>query len=226
MLGNQCFVSGDDNDAIQKYTMSLAYSTNKESMALAFANRSAALYRKKLYRECIIDIDEALSHGYPEEKKKKLKERAEKAINGLRQLSLITDQNMNNLPSKDSSGTTESDKDALIKDKNFSLIKEFIENKNDKNSLNVQQESIEELMMMGPKPIARYIIEENELNFAYGPSDDAPAVSKGIRISYSEKYGRHLIATQPFKPGSIIGMEKPFSYIIYRERSVYSYYSI
>lgn len=196
--------------------MSLAYSTNKESMSLALANRSAALYRKKLYRECIIDVDAALSHGYPEEKKRKLKERAIKALDGLRKLSQMTDQNMNNLPSKDLSGTSETEGNNLMKNKNFSVINEFIKDKNDKTTV----ESLEELMVMGPKPIPRYIIEEHELTFAYGPSDEAPAISKGAQISYSEKYGRHLIAIKPFKPGNIIGMEEPFSYIIYRERSV------
>ncbi|KAJ8670509.1 hypothetical protein QAD02_001768 [Eretmocerus hayati] len=97
--GNQCFVTGDDEEAIEKYTQSLAFAENKESMALAFANRSAALYRKQLYGECLIDIDAAVIHGYPENKKKKLKERAQKAMEGLRQQFQAKDQNMNDLPS-------------------------------------------------------------------------------------------------------------------------------
>ena len=80
IIGNQHFVMGDDIEAIKCYTMSLAYANNKELMSYAHANRSAALYRKQMYKECIIDIDAALNLGYPEEKREKLKERGAKAV--------------------------------------------------------------------------------------------------------------------------------------------------
>ncbi|XP_011504410.1 PREDICTED: SET and MYND domain-containing protein 4-like [Ceratosolen solmsi marchali] len=220
--GNQYFVMGDDDDAIEKYSKSLAYASSKEAMAVALANRSAALYRKQLYRECLIDIDTALAHGYPEDKKSKLKERAEKAIHGLQQAHQIKDQNMNDLPlSKHSAALLQSNKNNVSQNKmNLSMIKEFI-NENGASKGNVgccTKEDLEELMLIIPESSPRYLAEESEPSLAYETSDEAPALSKGVRIAYSKKYGRHLVATRSFKPGSIILKENPFAYIIYTEK--------
>lgn len=219
--GNQCFVTGDDDDAVEKYTMSLGFAKSKEAMALAVANRSAALYRKQLYRECLIDIDAALTFGYPEEKRQKLKERAEKAVGGLQQLYQVKDQNMNDLPAtKDSK--LQNDKDNIQKNKNFSLVMDFLADKTG-SKVTIEdhaKECIEELMSKIPKNTPRYLIEENELTLNYGSNHEVPALSKGVKIAYSEKYGRHLIATDSFKPGNIISMETPYSYVIYTEKLV------
>lgn len=221
LIGNQCFVTGDDDDAIEKYTMSLAFSPSKESMALAFANRSAALYRKQLYRECLIDIDAALSHGYPEEKSNKLKDRADKAIDSLKQQFQVKDVNMNNLPAqKGSTVASSSADDESKKESTLPIVTEIIKNKPESQEQNdgLTKSEIIELVTEKPENIARYVIDEGELKFPYGPNKEAPSLSKGARIEYSKKYGRHLIATEPFKPGDAIIMEYPYAYVIYREK--------
>ena len=219
--GNTAFFMNDDDGAIEKYTMSLAYAINKESMALAFANRSAALYRKKLHRECLIDINAALFHGYPEEKRKKLQDRAAKAIDALRLVYQLKDLNMNDLPStKDSGSQLEINQDITVKGKNnFSSIKEFIKKTSKLENVedNIMND-LDELLSHCPNNKPRYLLDEKYLKIAYGPNDEAPAISKGIQIAYSKKYGRHLIATKSFDAGDILGMEKPFAYVIYREK--------
>ncbi|CAB0029902.1 unnamed protein product [Trichogramma brassicae] len=234
------FVSGDDDDAIEKYTMSLAFAKSRESMGLAFANRSAALYRKQLYRECLIDIDAALGHGYPEDKKIKLKERAVKAVASLRQLCSGKDQNMNDLPAasvprapppEDSSNTTSNgtSNGGSSEFKDYALIKNIIEDgkSSDKSSQRsgsscsddgLAKESLEEMMSKSSRGPPRYVVEEGELALAYGANDEVPALSKGATIVYTEKYGRHLVATQHFKAGDIILTENPYAYVIYREK--------
>ncbi|XP_023318394.1 SET and MYND domain-containing protein 4-like [Trichogramma pretiosum] len=239
--GNQSFVSGDDDDAIEKYTMSLAFAKSRESMGLAFANRSAALYRKQLYRECLIDIDAALGHGYPEDKRIKLKERAVKAVASLRQLCSGKDQNMNDLPAasvprappqpQDSSKTTSNGTGGNGSElKDYALIKNIIEDgkSSDKSSQRsvsssssddgLVKESLEEMMSKSSRGPPRYVVEEGELALAYGANDEVPALSKGATIVYTEKYGRHLVATQHFKAGDIILTENPYAYVIYREK--------
>ncbi|KOX78383.1 N-lysine methyltransferase SMYD2-A [Melipona quadrifasciata] len=156
-IGNQQFVMGDDNEAIKYYTMSLAYATDNELMSYAYANRSAALYRKQMFKECLIDIDAALSHGYPEEKRKKLKERGAKAIEEIK--------------------------------KRLQLAKDHIDT-------------------------------ETLADMSHGPSKETPAVSNGIKISFSEKYGRHLVATKEFKAGDVVTIENPYAYIIYTQRKL------
>ena len=87
---------GDDLEAIEYYTLSLAYADSEELMAYAHANRSAALYRKQLYKECLIDIDAALNHGYPKEKQKNLKERGDKAIVEIKKMLQIDSEDTDN----------------------------------------------------------------------------------------------------------------------------------
>ncbi|XP_014203986.1 SET and MYND domain-containing protein 4-like [Copidosoma floridanum] len=207
--GNQSFVSGDDDEAIEKYTMSLAYAPSRGSMALALANRSAALYRKKLYRECLIDIDAALVHGYPPDKQRKLKDRAQKAVEAVRQLYRPKDLNMNDLPA-----TGDPNQEPIEGD--LAMIRKFIDDRAAPEAC--ATDDLDELMSKGRKGPARYIVEERELSFAHGPSEEAPALSKGVRIAYSQKYGRYLEATEEFQPGDIVAMEKPYAYVVYREK--------
>lgn len=155
----------------------------------------------------MIDIDAALDFGYPEEKQKKLKERAEKALDGLKQLYQMKDLNMNDLPASKDSKTVEMKKD----EKNLSFIKELLD-----NEATVAAEM--ELISEKPANVPRYLVDENDLKLANGPSAEAPSISDGIKIAYSDKYGRHLIATKSFKPGDILVLEKPYARVIYREK--------
>lgn len=78
--GNLLFAKADDYQALEKYTSSLKNAPYKSDiMALGFANRSAALFRLKLYEECTQDIDRAIENNYPEDKLQKLLDRKEKA---------------------------------------------------------------------------------------------------------------------------------------------------
>ncbi|XP_043784520.1 SET and MYND domain-containing protein 4-like isoform X3 [Apis laboriosa] len=168
--GNQHFVMGDDNEAIKYYTMSLAYANNNELMSYAYANRSAALYRKQLFKECLIDIDAALNFGYPEEKRKKLKERGIKAIEEIKKKLKLT------------------------------------------NNDHIDSETFTNMCL------SQNINNESERSFTVKYRNEAPAISDGISISFSEKYGRHLVVTKEFKPGDIITIEDPYAYVIYTQR--------
>lgn len=73
------FAMGEDDKAIELYSRSLGYAPSDELRSLARANRSAALFRKRLYAECLADVEAALALGHPEDKACKLRERARKA---------------------------------------------------------------------------------------------------------------------------------------------------
>ncbi|XP_017757021.1 PREDICTED: SET and MYND domain-containing protein 4-like isoform X2 [Eufriesea mexicana] len=217
--GNQHFVMGDDNEAIKYYTMSLAYANNNDLMSYAYANRSAALYRKQMFKECLIDIDAALSFGYPEEKREKLKERGAKAIEEIKkQLQFTkndhidTEEFMNMCLSKkkDDVPTVVRYKNGGVKLSN-SINKNFNEKTDSNNCIEIPKDNDEEKQ-------PRYLADEGPLELANGPSKEAPAVSDGINISFSTKYGRHLIATKEFKPGDIVTIENPYAYVIYTQR--------
>ncbi|KAF4528415.1 hypothetical protein B566_EDAN016991 [Ephemera danica] len=66
--GNTMFRNGDHQKALELYTKSIAYAPlDSGELCLAFGNRSAVLRYTKRCRECVVDIERALSHGYPVE---------------------------------------------------------------------------------------------------------------------------------------------------------------
>ncbi|XP_076375521.1 protein-lysine N-methyltransferase SMYD4 isoform X1 [Megalopta genalis] len=217
--GNQHFVMGDDTEAIKYYTMSLAYANTKELMSHAHANRSAALYRKQLFKECLIDIDTALDFGYPEEKRKKLKERGVKAMDEIRKkLKIAKDDPID--PEKLMSMCLSEkivDEPVTVKFKNGKA-------ENQDKSINGHINGNEEDPVNGStvppskEKEPRYLADEGPLKFTNGPSKEAPAVSDGVKISYNERYGRHLEATKEFKPGDVVSFEDPYAHIIYTQK--------
>ncbi|XP_025602265.2 SET and MYND domain-containing protein 4-like isoform X2 [Athalia rosae] len=235
--GNQKFVSGEDIEAIESYTKSLAYADSPELMAYAYANRSAALYRKQYYKECLMDLNTALSLGYPEEKKQKLKERGDKALAEISRLSdtkseeiALDEDKIKNTNVKEENEDKEkcpfNTNGESETSKKFPLIKTVEPETESKDQLltgsgtktistvseifNISKHSDNE------KP--RYLVEDGPPALAYGPNDEAPSASDGVAISFSEKYGRHLIAIKEFEPGDVIAVEDPFASVIYQER--------
>ena len=193
-------------------------------MANAHANRSAALYRKEFYRQCLVDIDAAISLGYPEEKREKLKERGRKAlkmING--SFGNIETEILKQTAKFDPFENNSSDK---VNSK-FPLIQSMQnleEPKGTKVLNNVTKANLTSLTDLndssspGTSKNRRYLKDEGELSLTYGPSDEAPSASNGLSICYSEKYGRHIIATRSFEPGDILSLEDPFSFTVYRDK--------
>ena len=59
---------------------SLYTETEEPQLAMAFANRSAALFHLAEYARALVDIDQALSSGYPVELRYKLVERQAKCL--------------------------------------------------------------------------------------------------------------------------------------------------
>lgn len=220
--GDQHFVMGDDDEAIKCYTMSLAYANNKELMSYAHANRSAALYRKQMFRECLIDIDAALNLGYPEEKRGKLKERGAKAIDEIKKKFQLKENERVDAESFMKMCLSDDTNNSIVavKYRKGNVKLSDIENKS--VDVDVKKDSINGCKD-GEIPKAeekkpRYLADEGPLKLAYGPSKEAPAASDGVAIVFSEKYGRHLRATKEFKPGDVVTVEDPYEYILYTQR--------
>lgn len=52
--GNLLFKRKKDQNAIEMYTKSVMYAEEKETLALAYANRSAVLFENGFYEECLV----------------------------------------------------------------------------------------------------------------------------------------------------------------------------
>ncbi|KAF7286825.1 hypothetical protein GWI33_003882 [Rhynchophorus ferrugineus] len=80
-MGNQKFVKKLPKEAVELYTQSIAHAeNNSREISLAYANRSAVLFEYKLYKECIEDINQAISNNYPNDLKPKIELRKSKAL--------------------------------------------------------------------------------------------------------------------------------------------------
>lgn len=51
--GNKLYKATKDGEAMEMYTRSVAFAEDGENLGLAFANRSAVLFQRKMYRECL-----------------------------------------------------------------------------------------------------------------------------------------------------------------------------
>ncbi|XP_044020555.1 SET and MYND domain-containing protein 4-like [Aphidius gifuensis] len=77
-IGNNLYTTVKNNDylskSIEAYTKSIAFApVGSNELSLAYANRSAVLFKARLYQDCLLDIERALkSTGYPDKLKTKL----------------------------------------------------------------------------------------------------------------------------------------------------------
>ncbi|XP_044004164.1 SET and MYND domain-containing protein 4-like [Aphidius gifuensis] len=76
-IGNKVYTTAKNEDYLRKsieaYTKSIAYApVGSEELSLAYANRSAVLFRARLYEDCLLDIERSLEAGYPDNLKTKL----------------------------------------------------------------------------------------------------------------------------------------------------------
>ncbi|KAF7995909.1 hypothetical protein HCN44_007016 [Aphidius gifuensis] len=76
-IGNNEYTTAENKDFLRKsivaYTKSIAHAPGgSQELSLAYANRSAALFKARLYEDCLLDIERALTSGYPDNLKTKL----------------------------------------------------------------------------------------------------------------------------------------------------------
>jgi hypothetical protein len=80
--GNTCFRSGRDKEALQWYSESVATALpDTVELSVAFANRSAALYRLGNYFASLQDINRSLNLQCPDSIRSKLLKRREVCLN-------------------------------------------------------------------------------------------------------------------------------------------------
>lgn len=185
--GNRIFVNGTDYKAVEKYTESIAYAIeSSEELALAYANRSAAVFRMEKYEESIRDIDRALSLKYPDKLKTKLYERKGLCLMALSRPDAEScfQEALNWL-----------DKMSLSEEKIKKLRIQL------KNFISAPCTMVE----VPPEPIDYPLPEINS------PNPEVPCASDAVAIKYTEDLGRHLVATRKICPGETLAVEKPFA---------------
>ena len=193
--GNEFFKNGDMILALSKYTESLCYATQTDAancLPLAFANRSAALYRLNKYAEAAADIDLAIKNNYPLNLRPKILDRKGDCLKAMNNLSLAEDCY------REAFELCKSQNQRKLGETLSSKLKLFDHTKTDSEQTLTQSEIIP--------------------TFQRGSNPSYPNLSSSCEVAYDRTKGRHIQALRDIKPGEIILIEKPFASILAPER--------
>ena len=207
--GNAAYQEGKYDLAILLYTEAMKYAPcnpvllEGEALALAAANRSAAYYQQKLYREAVEDVEVAVSAGYPHNTVYKLyirKCKCELELGRINRAQVAFDAAVEAI---EWSGL----KKGVRSDLTVNLQEAFI------NLAKTANEEGVEVDLTGPtddlkgkeKEMSavpeRLRVEASHLGF--------PAASKAIRVKYEATVGRHVVAARDIMPGEVLFLEFP-----------------
>ncbi|XP_044004071.1 SET and MYND domain-containing protein 4-like [Aphidius gifuensis] len=180
------------DQAFEEYTKSAAYApSGSEECALAFANRSAVLFKCQLMNDCISDIKNALCANYPDNLKAKLYHRKVCCLKALNP----RDPSINKTLAKARSLVSKMDQDK-------------------------QKAMMDVLDHETRKFNPSEKIKCNNWNFedtvpAFNANNPViPGFSDAMEMKHSPQYGRHMVATRDIKPGELLGLQKPYARVV------------
>lgn len=185
--GNAAFQEGNAWVSSLWYTKAIVYATaNSPDQARAYANRSAAFIQMALYDHCLLDIDRALKIGYPDNLKTKLYVRQAKSLIALDQ--------------KVSARVQESLANARVWSEQIDEVN--------------REKVIRTLDSLNPEssPKCSNIIWNNDIFIPETPTDNPKILgaSAAIKLKYTKKLGRHVVATRDLAAGETLAVQKAF----------------
>lgn len=176
------------NKAFKEYTKSVAHAPLKShELSLAYANRSAALFKGKWFEDCLRDIYLALENNYPDDLKTKLYLRKASCLQAL-----------------------EPDDHEAI-NKAFTEAHQWLDKMPLKDQESMKKKLTDQQAIKLAKNISCYT-----LNFNDPPpklraeNSTVPGLSDAVEFKYNEEFGRHMVARRDIKPGEIIGTQIPY----------------
>jgi len=190
-MGNKKFKVGNDEEAIQLFNKAIIKAPVSEAgigkdLSLAVANRSAALFRLKLFNLALADIEYALAAGYPADLRYKLYERK------IRILVLIQDKTS---ALKTQTSFLSALKDSTLeKDKKLKLQEEI------KKMLEEHEQNI----------IMDFVREKDNTILAHKlqrSHPTLPCLSSDVNIDFAPSRGRFAVANRDIPTGSVILVE-------------------
>ncbi|XP_057377156.1 SET and MYND domain-containing protein 4-like [Daphnia carinata] len=208
--GNEFFKKKNYKRAVQLYSEAIAKAPSifKESeepqLAMAFANRSAALFHLDAYARALVDIDQALANGYPDELRYKLVERQAKCLLALGR------------PTEEIAAVCELAV-KCVSDSRLDLVKR-------------QQFERDMKQLISESAIPNKIIpavsiqsvrdhEEKRLpDVVAGKNIEHPSFSKKIRIDEDAALGRYGVADAPIRVGDVVAVEPPYASVMNPEK--------
>lgn len=193
-LGNQSFKDGQYMHALYQYTQAIRcapYPSNEikdDSLALAFANRSAALYSLTRYRLCLLDIDLAIKYGYPESNMFKLLIRKVKCLHILSVWTNDVEQ---------------------IKDRLKNLLKNHDTKEFVKTEIQNMFEFLEQTQPEDMEKDELDVVDESMMKLS-NVSKSLTQAADCVEMSYDNEKGRYLITNKDVSFGRLLVAEEPY----------------
>ncbi|XP_044004251.1 SET and MYND domain-containing protein 4-like [Aphidius gifuensis] len=169
--------------SIEAYTKSIAYApVGSTELSLAYANRSAVLCKARLYEDCLVDIERALTSGYPDNLKTKLFVRQAWCFKALK-------------PDYDIDSSS-----------SIANAMQWLPNLKENNpNYNIEHEHSKMMNELGaPRDIIKFLPEIKKANSIIVDGSDAI----DLKITNT---GQHIIAKKMIKSGEFIYISEPFS---------------
>ena len=207
--GNAFFKRCCDQDALRKYSESVAFSPThtegNQELALAYANRSAVLFHLKQYSQCLMDIRLSLEAGYPINLQYKLYDRQGKCHLLLGQTTEAEARFNLALGSLEKAKLDNKKIDTWVRDlgrniKKCEKIQDGIEAVEDTNKARDE----------GTKQDVPGFAEESHQKYA--------SLTLACKVAYTPEQGRYLVANRDIKPGEVILVEKPYASVLLPDR--------
>lgn len=193
-LGNKSFKSGKFQDAIHHYTQAVRFAPypnevdKNNSLALALANRSAALYALTKYRLCLLDMESAFKYGYPDENKFKLMIRKVKVLHVLS----VWDNDLEHIKT---------------------YLRRLAENQDTKEYIKTEiQNMFEFIGQEQPNDVDRDdmdMLDETTMKIC-NINKFLPQAADCVEMSYDNDKGRYLLTNKDVSYGRLLVAEEPF----------------
>ncbi|KAF7990973.1 hypothetical protein HCN44_000778 [Aphidius gifuensis] len=191
--GNDYFKKNELDKAFEMYTMSMAYAPTKSvELSMAYANRSAVLFKANWFADCLVDIEHALELDYPENLKAKLFLRK---ANCLQAICPKRRGPINEALDETRQWMKKMDK------KNQLAIEQLL--KKQKTTKTTTEKTV--CYKFDADVVPEKLKSENPA---------LPGLSSAVELQYSKKYGRHLIATRDIKPSEVLAVQEPYINIV------------
>lgn len=206
--GNKLFQKNCYHEALEVYSCSILNApieSHGNELSLALANRSAVLFHLREYHQCLEDIQQALSRGYPYELSYKLFDRQGKCLFVLGRGNETLDCFQKAKIALHESKLDDKKKEVWLKDLEVEIHK-------------CQEINTEKIQVM-PE-----VLTSNNEHFppqgfglpqlTHKENSKFTSASCAVDIATSPVAGRHPVATQDIHVGDILIIEKPFASVL------------
>lgn len=203
--GNKLYQKNRYREAQEVYSSSILNApveSHGNELPLAMANRSAVLFHLREYRQCLEDIQQALSRGYPLELRYKLLDRQGKCLFELGQNNEALDCFQQAKQALGESKLDHKKREIWLKDLEMEICR----------SQEIQMGKTQEMLRDLTSTFPKRVFELPQLT--HNGNSKFTSASCAVDIATSPVTGRYPVATQDIHVGDIVVIEKPFASVL------------